>query len=321
MKNTILTLFAFLFLSQNYAQKIEDLGSPKPFSIGLKGTIYKYTVPKFFKSGNEWDYKPEIEQTTPLGYVYTQSLNISERNLTVPFPGIPEDMKIFAIIYTGNFEIRDSGEYLFVLKSDDGSRLWIDGKEIINNDGMHKFTTKAAKPVLSKGFHSIKVWYFQGFPDRMGLQLLMRHTKDTLPPKPFDLSTYEKEINDIIQSEKTDKGIKAKIEDKFLFDVNKYALKPEADEWILAMARLLIFNPQSKVIIEGHTDNIGSAAANKKLSENRAKAVMAALKKMNVPESIQFEVKGLGFSQPISPNDTEGGRALNRRVEVVIESF
>ena len=321
MKNTILTLFALFFFSPNDAQKIEDLGSPKPFSIGLKGTIYKYTVPKSFKSATEWDYKPEIEQTTPIGYVYTQSLNITERNLTVPFPGVPKGVKIFAIIYTGNFEIRDSGEYLFVLKSDDGSRLWIDGKEVINHDGMHQFVPKAAKTVLSRGFHAIKVWYFQGFPDRMGLQLLMRYTNDTLPPKPFDLSNYEKEINNIIQSEKTDKGIKAKIENKFLFDVNKFELKPEADEWILAMARLLIFNPQSKVIIEGHTDNVGSAAANKKLSENRAKAVMAALKKMNIPESIQFEVKGLGFSQPIAPNDTEGGRALNRRVEVLIESL
>ena len=52
MKNTILTLFALLIVSSNYAQKMEDLGSPTPFSIGLKGTIYKYTVPKYFTSEN-----------------------------------------------------------------------------------------------------------------------------------------------------------------------------------------------------------------------------------------------------------------------------
>lgn len=70
MKNTVLTLFALLFVFQNYAQKIEDLGNPKPFSIGLKGTIYKYTVPKSFKSATEWDYKPEIEQTLPIICLY-----------------------------------------------------------------------------------------------------------------------------------------------------------------------------------------------------------------------------------------------------------
>ena len=94
----------------------------------------------------------------------------------MPFPGVPKGVETFAIIYTGNFEIRDSGEYFFVLKSDDGSRLWIDGKEVIDNDGIHQFKDlKTGKTVLSKGFHSIKVWYFQGFPTRMGLQLLMKN--------------------------------------------------------------------------------------------------------------------------------------------------
>lgn len=322
MKSTIF-LFLFLFISvQNVAQKTDDLGRPTPFSIGLKGTIYKYLTPKNYKSSKDWNYKPEIEQTTPIGYVYTQSLNIAERELNVPFPGVPKGVETFAIIYTGNFEIRDSGEYFFVLKSDDGSRLWIDGKDVIDNDGIHQFKDlKTAKIRLSKGFHSMKVWYFQGFPTRMGLQLLMKNTLDTLPPKPFDLAVYEKEINNIIQPEKTDKGLKAQIGDKILFDVNKYELKPEADEWILAMARLLIFNPKSKVNIEGHTDNVGSAASNQKLSENRAKAVLEALKKMNMPESIQFDIKGYGFTQPIAPNTTEIERSKNRRVEVVIESL
>ncbi len=322
MKNTTI-LGLLLFISvQSFAQKPDELGRPTPFSIGLKGTIYKYSTPKNYKSSKDWNYKPEIEKTTPIGYVYTQSLNITERELNVPFPGVPKGIETFAIIYNGNFEIRDSGEYFFVLKSDDGSRLWIDGKDVIDNDGIHQFKDlKTAKIILSKGFHAIKVWYFQGFPTRMGLQLLMKNMLDTLPPKPFDLAVYEKEINNIIQSEKTDKGLKARIGDKILFDVNKYELKPEADEWILAMARLLIFNAKSKVIVEGHTDNVGSAASNQKLSENRAKAVVTALKKMNVPESVQFDIKGYGLIQPTAPNNTEEGRSKNRRVEVLIEGY
>ena len=272
MKNTILVLSVALFYVPIFAQKTEDLGRTIPFSIGLKGTIYEYKIPKGFKDPSEWNYKPEIEKTTPLGYVYTQSLNITERDLSVPFPGVPRRLSSFAIIYEGSFEIQDSGEYFFVLKSDDGSRLWIDGKEIIDHDGEHQFTPKTGTALLSKGFHALKVWYFQGFPDRMGLVLLMKNVKDTT-----------------------------------------------ADSWIKALARLLIFNPKSKVIIEGHTDNVGSVASNQKLSESRANAVMEALKKMNVPPSIQFEVKGLGLNQPIAPNNTEGGRLQNRRVEVTIE--
>ncbi len=322
MKNAIFYILFLLSFLQSYAQKSADLGRPIPFSIGLKGTIYKYSTPKNYKSSKDWNYKPEIEQTPPIGYVYTQSLNISERELNEPFPGVPKGVETFAIIYTGNFEISDSGLYFFVLKSDDGSRLWIDGNEVIDNDGIHQFKDlKTAKINLSKGFHSLKVWYFQGFPTRMGLQLLIKNTQDSLPPKPFDLAIYEKEVNNIIQSEKTEKGVKAKIGDKILFDVNKYDLKPEAEEWILALVRMLVFNPKSKVIIEGHTDNVGSAASNQKLSENRAKAVMSVLKKLNVPESIQFETKGMGFSQPIAPNTTEDGRMKNRRVEVLIESL
>ena len=319
MKNAILILSTALFSSQIFAQNTEDLGRTIPFSIGLKGTIYEYKIPKGFKDPHEWDYTPEIEKTTPLGYVYTQSLNITERDLRIPFPGVPRRLSSFAIIYEGSFEIQDSGEYFFVLKSDDGSRLWIDGKEVIDNDGEHKFLPKTGKAMLSKGFHTMKVWYFQGYPDRMGLVLLLKNVKDTTAPKPFDLKNYEKETKDIIQYERNEKGIKAKLGNKIMFEVNKSDLKPESDLWISALARLLIFNPKSKVIIEGHTDNVGSAATNQKLSENRANAVMEALKKMNVPPSIQFEVKSLGLSQPIAPNNTEGGRLQNRRVEVTIE--
>ena len=82
----------------------------------------------------------------------------------------------------------------------------------------------------------------------------------------------------------------------------------------------MIFNPQSKVRIEGHTDNVGSAASNLILSENRAKAVVEALNQLKVPASVTFNAVGLGFKQPLTSNETEAGRAKNRRVEVFIEN-
>lgn len=320
----LLTIF-FLCPSEGInAQKTEDLGQTKPFLIGLKGTIYNLVLPKVDARKTNTgipkvNYTPEIEQTTPIGYVYTQSLNISERDLNVPFPGVPEGKNKFAIIYTGNFEVKDSTEYQFGLKSDDGSRLWIDDKEVIDNDGIHQFNVpKTGNIVLSKGIHSIKVWYFQGLPMRMGLLLVMKKSTDSIF-RAFDLKPYEEEVKKSIGKQQDTTAIRTQADNKVLFETGKAELKSASSDWLLSIARVLIFNPQSKVRIEGHTDNVGSAASNQTLSENRAKAVAEALKKLGVPASVSFDIKGLGFSKPLVANDTEDGRAKNRRVEIFIE--
>ena len=63
------------------------------------------------------------------------------------FTAVNSLVETFAIIYTGNFEVKETDDYEFVLKSDDGSRLWIDEKEVINHDGLHQFKEQ------SKGWH------------------------------------------------------------------------------------------------------------------------------------------------------------------------
>jgi outer membrane protein OmpA-like peptidoglycan-associated protein len=316
-----LTLFSF-FSCFVYAQKTEDLGRTKPFLIGLKGTIYNFVFPKMDARVKNYDsvgYTKEIEQTTPIGYVYTQSLNISERDLKTSFPGVPKGKNVFAIIYTGNFEIKSSGKYLFGLKSDDGSRLWIDEKEVINHDGIHQFEVpKTGEIDLTTGFHAIKVWYFQGFPTRMGLLLVMKKSTDSTF-RAFDLKPYEAEIQKNIGLQQDSTAIRTQADNKVLFETGKAELKPESSDWLLSIARILIFNPQSKVRIEGHTDNVGSDTSNQTLSENRAKAVEEALKKMNIPTTVVFSIIGFGSKKPLVPNDSDGTRAQNRRVEVFIE--
>ena len=317
----LIALLLPLFFTSN-AQKSEDLGRIKPFLIGLKGTIYNFSF-KGSKNGMELSQKSgyyrEIEQTEPIGYVYTQSLNISERELTQPFPGVPKGKSVFAIIYTGNFEVSDSAEFFFGLKSDDGSRLWIDGKEVINNDGLHQFSVAGAGKIrLSKGIHAIKVWYFQGLPTRMGLVLVMKKSTDK-DFQPFDLKKYEDDIKQSIDNQEDTTAIHLKADNKILFETGKSDVKEADSDWLMSIARILIFNPQSKVRIEGHTDNVGTTASNQLLSENRAKAVLDALKKLGVTESVAFTVKGFGETQPLAPNNSEDGRSKNRRVEVFIE--
>ena len=76
-------------------------------------------------------------------------------------------------------------------------------------------------------------------------------------------------------------------------------------------------NPEIRIRITGHTDNVGSDEANQKLSEGRANSVRDDLIRRGIaPERIEAE--GKGESQPITTNDTEEGRAQNRRVEFVI---
>ncbi len=78
------------------------------------------------------------------------------------FPGINNRFEWFAIDYTGNFWIGRPGKYKFALNSDDGSKLYIDGKLIIDNDGQHPPVSRKGSVELTIGAHRIRVSYFQG---------------------------------------------------------------------------------------------------------------------------------------------------------------
>jgi len=80
-------------------------------------------------------------------------------------------------------------------------------------------------------------------------------------------------------------------------------------------ALVLKKNPEIKVEIDGHTDNIGSAAYNMKLSERRAKSVMKYFVDNGI-EAQRLTTKNFGFTRPAASNDTDQGRAQNRRVEL-----
>jgi len=80
---------------------------------------------------------------------------------------------------------------------------------------------------------------------------------------------------------------------------------------------LMKMNPKMEVMITGHTDNQGAADYNLKLSENRAASVVAYLVKAGIAPA-RLKSKGFGDSRPAAANDTEEGRAKNRRIELVI---
>lgn len=100
------------------------------------------------------------------------------------------------------------------------------------------------------------------------------------------------------------------------FDSGKATLRPEAVGALESIHELLTANPQWRMSVEGHTDDVGGAAANQTLSEMRARAVVRWLEQKGV-ESTRLEVKGWGSSRPLEPKATAEGRAKNRRVELV----
>jgi outer membrane protein OmpA-like peptidoglycan-associated protein len=103
------------------------------------------------------------------------------------------------------------------------------------------------------------------------------------------------------------------------FDFNKAAIKKESDSLLTEVAKLMTEHPEiKKVRIEGHTDNVGSADYNKKLSQQRADAVMKWLSSHGIAAD-RLKAVGMGKERELVPNTTEANRALNRRVEFHIE--
>jgi outer membrane protein OmpA-like peptidoglycan-associated protein len=103
--------------------------------------------------------------------------------------------------------------------------------------------------------------------------------------------------------------------DRLLFDTGKSTLKQTSKEEITNMAQILKAFPAVNIKIGGYTDNTGSAQTNKKLSQDRADVVMAELVQLGIDKA-RLAAEGYGPEHPVASNDTEAGRAENRRIAV-----
>lgn len=105
----------------------------------------------------DWNKLPDFNTMTPLdsGTVNKISLHTKKRD------------DRFAFVFDGYIKIENSGAYTFFLGSDDGSKLIINDELIIDNDGMHSYRKKSRQILLNKGFHSIKVLYFENNGDEL----------------------------------------------------------------------------------------------------------------------------------------------------------
>jgi outer membrane protein OmpA-like peptidoglycan-associated protein len=125
-------------------------------------------------------------------------------------------------------------------------------------------------------------------------------------------STYEKNIP--LQPIEVNAAVVLK---NIFFDVSKFDIKPESGAELDKVVQLLQDNPSVKIQIGGHTDNVGKPADNLKLSESRAKAVVSYLASKGIDVK-RLSAKGFGETQPVTDNNTEEGRAQNRRTELKV---
>jgi OmpA-OmpF porin, OOP family len=100
------------------------------------------------------------------------------------------------------------------------------------------------------------------------------------------------------------------------FDTGKSVIKPESKAIIEQIVQMLKENPALAISVEGHTDNVGSQESNKKLSNERAKSVLTAIAAQGI-DTRRLTSTGYGQEKPIADNNTEEGKAKNRRVELV----
>ena len=147
-----------------------------------------------------------------------------------------------------------------------------------------------------------------------------------VPPKPVPGDSDGDGVKDNIDAcPDTPKGAKVDergcwaLPNNVLFDFDKAVLKEGYAENLDTVRNVFKDNPNLKVIIEGHTDSKGSEAYNQQLSERRAKAVYDYLVEELSISPQRLKTVGYGESRPAYTNDTEVGRALNRRVELTTD--
>ena len=98
-----------------------------------------------------WNRLPDFSKLKPVREGIVSSFG---------FDGLPR-LDNFGVVFSGLIEVSDEGEYVFKTNSDDGSRLWVDGQRVVDNDGIHGMKTATGKVRLKAGFHEVRIEYFE----------------------------------------------------------------------------------------------------------------------------------------------------------------
>lgn len=213
---------------------------------------------------------------------------------------------LFSLNYLFN---SDAGEKpkspLQIIKNYENAIVQNGGKMIYKNSNALDADLEATSYISTKEKeYWIKLFNFGGTPNEV--------ERFTLYVLEMESMKQEIEASEMFEAINKDGFIALYIN----FETGKSDIKSESQPIVDQIVEMLKQNPDLKISVEGHTDNVGSDKSNQSLSENRAKSVMNALISGGIDKS-RLSSKGWGATKPIEDNSTEEGRFENRRVEIV----
>ncbi len=285
---TLLVLLTYPIYSQQDPQ----------FSI-FKGTVHAIPREELLQPFSEkmLEYR-KIEE------IAWKDINFEPRLVYQGYPDIWTEEPSFAIYLESTMTILEDACYEFHLETDDGSILWIDNKQIIDNSGNHPMTLKSGSDFYKAGEYPVKIWYYQGWPDQCGFIFRSENMKSRtkcLEEKVEETSFEKFSLNGAV-----------------LFDFGSFQLKPSAKDELDQIISVIESRDITTIIIEGHSDSQGDKEVNLKLSNQRALSVKQYFLNFIKMSEITIEAIGKGEDFPIADNETEEGRAENRRVVILV---
>jgi hypothetical protein len=112
-----------------------------------------------FYKGKDWKYVPLFKDLTPVKEWKTYEFALNREQI---LPLLDKENATFGAVFNGYLQIDKEGEYTFYNSSDDGSKLFVDGAEVVNNDGDHGVVERSGSIKLNVGKHAIRIEYYNG---------------------------------------------------------------------------------------------------------------------------------------------------------------
>ncbi len=256
------------------------------------GQVYKLPNDKK-KSG----FGPYVKDLEPFTEIVLDSLNIPWTKQDTPLLHVPMRPGT-AFLFKSAISFPKTGKYRFQVLTDDGCRIWINDSLVVLNDGRYHIRPRVIVKHFEAGTYPMRMWYYQGFPDKYQLELKVSYQEDKMAAKELSLVLSDEDLT---------------------FEFNSFTLTPAGREKIENLITELKGRPIKNIDVHGHTDSVGEAAYNKDLSLKRAQAVRDVINEGLGIEKSNFSLKGFGEEKPVADNRSSEGRKANRRVEIRIE--